>query len=680
MRACALDSLFTPDHHERDALSGVLIMYEEFYGFRDSPFRLTPDPDYLFLSTNHQEALGHLLFGVSEGNGVVVITGEIGTGKTTLLRTLVRNLDPQTTVAYIFNPALSALELLQTINTDLGIPATSTSKKELIDELNRFLLEQQAAGRRVVVIVDEAQDLEPAVLEQLRLLSNLETEREKLLHIVLVGQPELRSILARSELAQLDQRVTLRWHLGPMNAEETAGYVRHRLRVAANGREPVRFTPAALRQVYRFSRGIPRVINVLCHRVLLISYTREERQIGSAIVRQAMRELRSQKQNARRVFAWRFLVPATSLFLLLIGGLLFAASTYGWLPTFFPRKQPETTLASLSPPNNNGAETNKQTSDPSPALSSEPAPQPVAQPSDTPPAPSTSVTKGKDSPTKATTNSASPESLSPPVAEENLITGDAFLQELQRVELVDSAVHATNGLLQVWGAEDLGAGEWKSGALDLSTIARTRRLEYLPFTGTFTLLSLLDLPVIMELMVPERQEMRFVLLLGISHDRCRVLLDREREVPIQAISENWFGKAHLFWKDFEHIGFLLTVGSVGQHVKRLHTLLAKAQALNSAEPASADQPLANMGFLNRETFSKQTEQTVARFQKANRLTPDGVVGPLTMILLYKSLPGYARPSLTSVPDNLISRDDAGTVPAPEERLHNNRGLLGQEGA
>src|SRR3989454_6820642 len=265
-------------------------MYEAFYGFRDNPFRLTPDPDYLFLSANHQEALGHLLFGISERSGMVVITGEIGAGKTTLVRTLMRDLDAQTTAAYIFNPALSALELLQTINADLGLPVTSTSKKDLIDELNHFLLEQQAAGRQVVVIVDEAQDLEPSVLEQLRLLSNLETERVKLLQIILVGQPELRAILARPELAQLDQRVTLRWHLGPLNAEETAAYVRHRLRVAAAMREAVHFTPAALRLIYRFSHGIPRLINVLCHRALLIGFTHEAREIGWEITRQAIQE------------------------------------------------------------------------------------------------------------------------------------------------------------------------------------------------------------------------------------------------------------------------------------------------------------------------------------------------------------------------------------------------------
>src|SRR5215470_11001308 len=260
-------------------------MYEEFYGFRDNPFRLTPDPDYLFLSANHQEALGHLLFGVKEGGGVVVITGEIGAGKTTLLRTLVRNLDAQTTIAYIFNPALSSLELLQTINADLGLLSSSTSKKELTDELNRFLLAQQAAERRTVVIIDEAQDLEPGVLEQLRLLSNLETERAKLLQIVLVGQPELAQTLARPDLAQLDQRVTLRWHLKPLPVDDVGGYIRHRLQVAGNGRVPVVFTPAAIRLVYQFSRGVPRLINVLCHRALLIAYTQEERKIDSNLVR-----------------------------------------------------------------------------------------------------------------------------------------------------------------------------------------------------------------------------------------------------------------------------------------------------------------------------------------------------------------------------------------------------------
>jgi general secretion pathway protein A len=642
-------------------------MYEEFYGFRDSPFRLTPDPNYLFLSSNHQEALGHLLFGVSEGNGVVVITGEIGTGKTTLLRTLVRNLDTQTTVAYIFNPALSALELLQTINTDLGLPATSTSKKALIDELNRFLLEQQAAGRRVVVIIDEAQDLEPGVLEQLRLLSNLETEREKLLHIVLVGQPELRSILARPDLAQLDQRVTLRWHLGPMNDEETAGYVRHRLRVAADGREPVRFTPGALRQVYRFSRGVPRVINVLCHRALLISYTHEERQISQAVIRQAAKELRSSEPEGRRLFSWRTLALATSLLVLLVGGLFFVAPPPGWLSALMPWKPAATQVAVVGTPQGESTESPST----EPANSSSPQAADLAPSATDPPQPEATPDLSGPATTEAT--AVMTEATSTPGTEDNFVTTDAFLQELQRSELIDSAVHATNGLLHAWGADSLRGGEWQNGALDLTTIARTRQLEYLPVNGTLNFLSLLDLPVIMELMTPARQEMRFVLLLGITNDRCRILLDREREVPIQAISENWFGKAHLFWKDFENLGFLLTVGSVGQNVRRLHTLLSKVQELHEAELSVAGQMTDKLTFLNRETFSKQTEQVVARFQKANRLAPDGVVGPLTMILLYKSLPGYSRPSL------VIKQDGSGTIRETAERTRDRKGYPSQEG-
>jgi general secretion pathway protein A len=618
-------------------------MYEEFYGFRDNPFRLTPDPDYLFLSANHQEALGHLLFGVSEGSGVVVITGEIGAGKTTLVRTLVRNLDAQTTVAYIFNPALSALELLQTINTDLGLPAASTSKKELIDELNRFLLDQQAAGRRVVVIVDEAQDLEPGVLEQLRLLSNLETEREKLLQIILVGQPELRDMLARPELAQLDQRVTLRWHLGPLSADETAAYVRHRVRLAAEGREPVRFSPAALRQVFRLSRGVPRVINVLCHRALLIGYTREERQIGQAEVRQAAKELHGSERESRgglprRALAVNALLVGVAL--LLVGELFVVAATRGWLPALAPTSSEEK-VASLSPAAGEGeGEGSPPVAE---SVRSEPLP-PAFLPGDLPsadgqPAPPVPSPLAAEAPAQTAVLPPVPAAASTE-REERTAAVETFLQELQRLDVVDSAVRATGGLLQAWRVSGLQAREWRNGMLDLGAIARARRLEYLPLSGTLNLLSLLDLPVILELVAPAQHEPRFVLLLGITGDRCRVLLDREREVPVSVISEHWFGKGHLFWKDFDGVGALVTVGSVGQHVKRLHALLAKVPGLNGdVLPARQD------------TFSRQTEAAVARFQKAKRLTPDGVAGPLTLVLLYNALPHYPHPSLSAAAGN-----------------------------
>jgi len=204
-------------------------MYERFFGLVDAPFRLTPDPRYLFLSRRHADALAHLKLGLTESSGFVCITGDVGTGKTTVLRAFLAGVGPDVTTAYVFNPALSPLELLQTVNAELGLSATTTSKKELVDELNLHLLEQRRTGRRSVVVIDEAQALGVEVLEQLRLLSNLETTTEKLLRIVLVGQPQLQQLLLHPELVQLNQRITLRWHMGPLTRSETAAYVRHRL-------------------------------------------------------------------------------------------------------------------------------------------------------------------------------------------------------------------------------------------------------------------------------------------------------------------------------------------------------------------------------------------------------------------------------------------------------------------
>src|SRR5438309_1538836 len=215
-------------------------MYERFFGLADAPFRLTPDPRYLFLSPKHAEALAHLKLGLRESSGFVCITGDVGTGKTTLLRAFLAGLGPETASAYIFNPPVSAFALLKTINGELGLFTATRSRKKLVDALNVHLLAQREAGRRSLVVIDEAQALSIDVLEQLRLLSNLETTTEKLLRIVLVGQPQLRALLLHSELVQLNQRITLRWHMGPLSRRETVAYVLHRLRVAAGGDPPPR--------------------------------------------------------------------------------------------------------------------------------------------------------------------------------------------------------------------------------------------------------------------------------------------------------------------------------------------------------------------------------------------------------------------------------------------------------
>src|SRR5271166_4367259 len=253
-------------------------MYTSYFGLSEKPFAITPDPRYLYLSERHAEALAHLMYGINEAGGFIQLTGEVGTGKTTVVRTLLSRVPHHADVALILNPRVTPVEFLLTICEELGLQlgeADRDSVKEMVDALNRRLLSAHAEGRRVIVIVDEAQNLSAEVLEQVRLLTNLETPTQKLLQIILIGQPELRDLLDRTELRQLAQRITGRYHLNPLTREESKAYVRHRLRVAGVSGEV--FTRRALSEVHRLSSGIPRVINVCCDRALLGAYTREQR-------------------------------------------------------------------------------------------------------------------------------------------------------------------------------------------------------------------------------------------------------------------------------------------------------------------------------------------------------------------------------------------------------------------
>jgi general secretion pathway protein A len=267
-------------------------MYTSFFGLTEKPFAITPDPRYLYLSERHAEALAHLLYGINESGGFIQLTGEVGTGKTTVVRTLLSRVPHHADVAVILNPRVTPVEFLLTICEELGLviaEADRDSVKQLVDALNRRLLSAHAEGRRIIVLVDEAQNLSIDVLEQVRLLTNLETPTQKLLQIILIGQPELRELLDRTDLRQLAQRITGRYHLKPLSREETKGYVRHRLRVA--GATEDIFTPSALVELHRLSLGIPRVINVACDRALLGAYTQETKKITAGLVRRAAGEV-----------------------------------------------------------------------------------------------------------------------------------------------------------------------------------------------------------------------------------------------------------------------------------------------------------------------------------------------------------------------------------------------------
>jgi putative secretion ATPase (PEP-CTERM system associated) len=265
-------------------------MYERFYQLRERPFALSPDPEYLYPSRVHQEALDYLRYGLESQAGFIVITGEIGSGKTTLLQTLLRNLDSQTTVGRIVNTMLEPRELLETIMIDFGLDPAGRSKPLVLRDLSQFLVDQRLAGRLVLLVIDEAQNLAHASLEELRMLSNLETEKSKLLQIVLVGQPNLREKLASPELEQLRQRITVSYHLPPLDAGETHNYVNHRLRRAAIG-APLEFPRDATDLIHARSRGVPRVINVICDAALVFGYAEERHVVDRATVVEVLAEL-----------------------------------------------------------------------------------------------------------------------------------------------------------------------------------------------------------------------------------------------------------------------------------------------------------------------------------------------------------------------------------------------------
>lgn len=266
-------------------------MYKEFYGLKENPFNVTSDPAFFFSSTRHSEAFSHLLYGIQHRKGILVITGEIGTGKTTLCRTLLNRLDHKTKTAFILHPNFSEVQLLQLIVRDLGITPKHKDKASLINALNEFLLSESSQGANVVLIIDEAQNLKERQLEQVRLLSNLETEKEKLLQIILVGQPELMDKLKLNSLRQLNQRVTVRYHILPLDRSEIKGYIHHRLNVAGAPKN-LDFSEEAIEEVFLYSGGTPRLINIICDRALLAGYVSDTFTIDYNVIKKCIEEVR----------------------------------------------------------------------------------------------------------------------------------------------------------------------------------------------------------------------------------------------------------------------------------------------------------------------------------------------------------------------------------------------------
>jgi general secretion pathway protein A len=572
-------------------------MYTEFYGLREKPFSLSPDPRFLFLSDSHREALAHLLYGIEQGEGFIAITGEVGTGKTTLCRTLLQRLEPGSEIAFLFNPQLSGLELLQAITSEFGLETQGKSRRELMDQLDRFLLTKKQEGRRVLLLIDEAQNLDAEALEQVRLLSNLETDTQKLIQIVLIGQPELDTLLESPHLRQLRQRISVRWRLSPLSAGETREYVRHRLRVAAGGPREI-FTEMALREVHRRSGGIPRVVNRLCDRALLAGYSEGATEIGLGSVAQAQREIDggggagAETGLASRLERWRFPLGVAAGALVAVS----AAAGVWWQRSFgIPFASPPE-VAEAAP------------AEPAPRA---PAPEREAPPPVQPPAPALAPAPAAARPPEA----AAPAPLD---------LGEA----LARSSPAETAAAALDALLRRWGSASLGA--------ELLSFAQlTELLENTGFSvlrledASFEQLRAIDRPALIVL-EPIDDAPRTLLLAQL--DAGAVLLEGlgggPLRVPAADLSRFWSGEALVAWRDHASLPPLLGPGDAGPPVRWLQ------------------ESLAQLGFFAGELngrFGAPTEEAVRAFQTEEALDVDGRVGPLTKIRLYGRLPGYGSP-------------------------------------
>jgi general secretion pathway protein A len=602
-------------------------MYEKFFNFKEKPFKLVPNPAYLYLSKNHEETLAHLNYALAEGDGFVEITGEVGTGKTTLCRAFLESLDPNTTAAYIFNPRLSPRQLIRAINDELGIKYDAEDTKDLIDKLNAFLIRKKARREKVILLIDEAQNLSRKVLEQLRLLSNLETNQEKLLQIILVGQPELGEILDAHELRQLSQRITLRYHLSPLDYKETAAYIRYRINIAAQNAK-IKFSRSALRQIYKYSRGIPRVINIACDRSLLTAFGRNRHIISGSIARDTIKELMG--SGATGIFAlagWKkAFIFLAAISLISVVAISHRPLTKG-ITEFFkhPQETHVESSAIVAP-----APADIEISDPDNSRISDPqisATTTVAEPE---------ASNGEIS---GDLEQNTPSDQPAPVVSEPAADRKEALKladYLASMDIRTSRYTALKTVLELWQTPI----EFKPYFYSLDDDHAFFRLTAKPrgifihrFETNLDLLRRLDLPAILEFYPTDSEEPGYLTLSYTDGDNVNFDIPKENAV-IETIEEEvniyWSGVAYLPWKDFLSISGTLPSRTNKDSIITLKLLLHE------------------LGYRNIElndNYDIRTRNAIEEIQTQYGIRADGFVGPLTKIILYKSKGTFEMPRL-----------------------------------
>ncbi len=581
-------------------------MYAPFFGLQHPPFSIAPDPRYLFMSERHREALAHLLYGLDAGGGFVLLTGEVGAGKTTVCRCFLEQIPSHCNVAYIFNPKLTVGELLRSICDEFGVPhqpsvAGVETVKDYIDPLNASLLAAHGAGRNTVLIIDEAQNLSADVLEQLRLLTNLETSERKLLQIILIGQPELRTMVASPALEQLAQRVIARFHLDALSAQETQQYIAHRLAVAGL-QGPLPFSRSALRRVHALSRGIPRRINLLCDRALLGAYAAGVREVSARIVQRAAAEVFDAPASAAAARSARGQWPRWA-----VAGLGVAAGAAlvagGWALGTWPQWSRQGVVSSTAP----AGATASQTS--------------ASAPSSAPPS-SAASTAAVTTPTAPAAGASAPR-VAAPVAMSDL------QQFVAALPASDNA--AWQALASAWGASVA------DGADACATLPRDGLRCYRNRRAGLNLVRQIDRPVLLTLFPSEEGDVAVSAVLRRLDGDMATLegAGRAVRVPVAELAQVWRGDMTTLWRTPPDMPDKGDLAETAAGAAWLDQQLATTAAGGSRVGAPA---------AGRTTTPAQRQARIQRFQLAQGVTPDGRAGPLTLMLLNR-VNGVSEPRL-----------------------------------
>lgn len=587
-------------------------MYNDYFGLREAPFSIAPNPQYLFMSPRHREALAHLLYGIQSDGGFILLTGEVGTGKTTVCRCLLEQIPEDVDTAYILNPKQTAQELLATACDEFKVDyPEGASIKVLVDLLNAFLLNAHQAGRKTVLIIDEAQNLSVDVLEQLRLLTNLETNQRKLLQIILLGQPELLTLLARQELRQLSQRVTARFHLDALNRDEVADYIQHRLDIA--GAKGSLFPPATVKRIFQISNGIPRLINLVSDRALLGTYVQNKLQVDVATVNNAAKEILGPQQP--RKVPW---LPAAAA-ALVIGAIGFAITL--WQPAAPTNK---TEVTAITPPptapveNELRSEIEQQTPT-DPELLAEPLTEAVVTTEADPEPIETLPAEELITPEIARQKLAGTQGMALLQPQSSTITTtdlapELGLRTLSEVPGYADQLDAFNALFEIWGSELPNNDAVPCDAAAVSG------LQCLTKLGSLRDIAHMNRPVILSLRTPGQND--WYLITRVAEDHVEITTEGTTyQLPNTELLSAWSGFYTLLWRSPPAYREPVRRGDKGATVDWLQAQLAMIDGgdVLSVEPGTE--------------YNAQMETQVKRFQISVGLVPDGIVGPQTWIHL-----------------------------------------------